>query len=604
MVDNDTNGSGSNPEVQLEHESLKRAGRLHWYHWLIIVASLVLTLGAWHIAKSQAEDKMHSQFERAAKQAVALVTERVELYENALWSGAATIHSQSHGIDLEEWRRFSHTLKIEERYPGINGIGLIYHVTQDDLAGFIQEQQDERPGFKVYPEHKQSEHFPITYIEPRGENRKAVGLDIAHETNRYEAAKKARDTGLAQITGPIILVQDQEQTPGFLFYAPLYDNQNQENIADRQKSFEGLVYAPFIFKNLMSGTLSKQDRQVDILLRDGDDILYDEAALGAKDHDMNPLLVKEVMVEMYGRNWTFEIASNLSFRHAMENNKPWMILIGGLLINALLLTVFVILARSNKMALAFADRMTKMYKLEAEQLQKTSAALASSNSELEEFAYRTSHDLRSPLVSSIALLSMVKDLIRAKQEDKAVEAVEHVEISLKKLEDLVKDILSLTKVKNKAEDIEEVDVPEAVKGAIEGIANLDNFDRIEFITEFNHKDLPVTQKSRMKLIVENLISNAVKYQDTSKDKSFVKIKTYQEGNDFIFEVEDNGLGVPAEHRDSLFVMFKRFHAKTSFGSGLGLYMVQKSAEMLGGEMLYKPAESGSIFKLRVPISCA
>ena len=63
---------------------------------------------------------------------------------------------------------------------------------------------------------------PITYIEPVSTNAKAVGLDMAHEANRYAAAKQARDSGVARITGPIVLVQDEQHTPGFLFYAPFY----------------------------------------------------------------------------------------------------------------------------------------------------------------------------------------------------------------------------------------------------------------------------------------------------------------------------------------------------------------------------------------------
>ena len=67
---------------------------------------------------------------------------------------------------------------------------------------------------------RSDDHWPITLIEPVAINASAVGLDMAHETNRYTAARKARDTGTSQITGPIVLVQDSARTPGFLFFVP------------------------------------------------------------------------------------------------------------------------------------------------------------------------------------------------------------------------------------------------------------------------------------------------------------------------------------------------------------------------------------------------
>ena len=66
--------------------------------------------------------------------------------------------------------------------------------------------------------------------------------------------------------------------------------------------------------------------------------------------------------------------------------------------------------------------------------------------------------------------------------------------------------------------------------------------------------------------------------------------------------EDNGLGIPKEYQEKLFKMFKRFHPKTASGSGLGLYMIKKSANMIGGEIKYKYIKDGSRFTLYIPIN--
>ena len=76
-----------------EREKLLKAGQMHLVHWLIVVLSIVITLTAWYYSKSQLNQKLEAKFERNAEQVVNLVKERMELYENALWSGVAYIDS-------------------------------------------------------------------------------------------------------------------------------------------------------------------------------------------------------------------------------------------------------------------------------------------------------------------------------------------------------------------------------------------------------------------------------------------------------------------------------------------------------------------------------
>lgn len=111
---------------------------------------------------------------------------------------------------------------------------------------------------------------------------------MAHEINRLTAAKKARDTGVAQITGPITLVQDAGKTPGFLFYAPFYQGGIYEEVAQRRKHFSGLVYAPFVVRKLMEGVLAKHKRHVGVRISDGQNVLYDELAASEENFDPEP----------------------------------------------------------------------------------------------------------------------------------------------------------------------------------------------------------------------------------------------------------------------------------------------------------------------------
>ncbi len=234
------------------------------------------------------------------------------------------------------------------------------------------------------------------------------------------------------------------------------------------------------------------------------------------------------------------------------------------------------------------------------QRKETENDLRQANEELEEFSYRTSHDLRSPLKSSIGLLTLAEQFIASGDSKKAEESLGHVKSSLTKLEVLVADILSLTQVKNQEEEREIINVKEEIETAVRLFSHMEYFERLDIQYDLDACNEIKIKPSRFRLVIENLISNAIKYQDTKQTSPYMKISTQITDKEFILLVEDNGLGIPEERQGQLFAMFKRFYPKTSFGSGLGLYMVQKSAQVLGGKITYQGKEGFSYFRFSLP----
>ncbi len=350
-------------------KQLELAGTIRWFHWLIVCSSLLLTFGAWYFSKTQLEAKISMQFDREADQVVALIVDRMKKYEDALWSGVALIQTTGGDVSYPEWETFATSLRIEEKYPGINGIGVIHRVIPEQLDSYLQDQRAIRPDYAIHPPHQESEYWPITYVAPVGSNAKAVGLDMAHETNRFTAGKKARDTGLAQITGPITLVQDSAKTPGFLFYAPYYKGGRYESIEIRRDRFIGMVYAPFIVNKLMQGVLAQVNRHVGLRMVDQGDVLYDEHRSDNPDFDVDPLFQKEVTIPLYGRDWMFDIRSTQAFRSSTTNSQPIIILVGGLIIDGLLLGLFILISRGSRKALLYADAASRGLTQEHHRLQ-------------------------------------------------------------------------------------------------------------------------------------------------------------------------------------------------------------------------------------------
>lgn len=355
--------------LKAQQKKIEASGSLHWFHWFIIVASLLLTLTAWYIAKTQHENQIAAQYEREADRVVQLVTERMSKYEDILSSGAAFVRAKGTYTTSDMWKQYSDLLNIEEKYPGINGIGVIHTITPEQREPYEAYMRQERPDFKIFPVHDNPDLLPIVFIEPVSTNAAAVGLDVAHESNRYMAAKIARNTGLPQITGPIILVQDAEKTPGFLFYYPYYKRRaDDEHNVKYEGNLAGLVYAPFIFHKLMNGRLETDQRHVGLKIIDDGHILFNENTAETPNFDAKPLFSTITEMDMYGRKWTIEIQSDISFRRANKNNKPWIILLGGIVIDTLLLTVFMMLARANRRAVTFASNLAETHQSNSLQL--------------------------------------------------------------------------------------------------------------------------------------------------------------------------------------------------------------------------------------------
>jgi len=232
---------------------------------------------------------------------------------------------------------------------------------------------------------------------------------------------------------------------------------------------------------------------------------------------------------------------------------------------------------------------------------KANHELKLANAELEEFSYRTSHDLRSPLISSIGLIEVTEESLKNGDYKTVAFSLSHLRTNLTKLEALVKDILRLAKIKGAEEEKSMIDLNGLIDTSIEKFTHMDNFERMEFRKQLQFLKPIRAKKSRMMLIIENAISNALKYQDTQEQSSYTIITSDEEKGNFILKFEDNGLGIPENQRDKIFQMFKRFHNKIGFGSGLGLYMMKQSALALEGTLVFEPPAKGSIFKLIIPL---
>ena len=467
-------------------------------------------------------------------------------------------------------------------------------VAPHELDDFLAEQRLSRPGFNVHPAHEQTKYLPITYIEPLAPNLNAIGLDLAHEENRYLGAQRARDSGDAQITGPIVLVQDKGHTSGFLFYAPYYRSSRAPGSETNSEEFVGLVYAPFVVRKLMAGTLAADRRYINLRISDGSEVIYDELDNPMAGADPKPVFKEEVTLPLYGRNWKIEFHASKSFRAAFEDNQSYMILIGGILLDALLLTLFLALTRANRRALSFADAATEQLRYEKVRLQR-------SNEELEQFAYIASHDLQEPLRMVGNFVQLLQNRYQSQLDETADTYIKYAVEGVTRMQTMLHELLAYSRVGSTEQKDEQVNLARVVEAAMdnlrEAIADSGAVVTVEDLPEV------VGDPTQFLQLFQNLIGNGIKFS-ASKASPSISVRAYRSGKDFTFEIQDNGIGILPEYFDRIFTLFQRLHHRDEFlGNGIGLSICKKIVLRHGGRIWVESVHGvGATFKFTLPAS--
>lgn len=222
------------------------------------------------------------------------------------------------------------------------------------------------------------------------------------------------------------------------------------------------------------------------------------------------------------------------------------------------------------------------------------------NAELEEFSYRTSHDLRSPIASSLGLLSIVRDMIDTGETEDLKPVLARIETSFSKLDHLIQNIISLTRTKAMDEADSQIQIAHTVRETLERLHYMENADRLHIDIAIDDDLTTMRKASRFQIIIDNLLSNAIKYQDPVQTRPEIRIGAAVSSGNLVLTVADNGLGIEPGSEHLLFQMFKRLHPQHSFGSGLGLYILKKSVEQLGGTVAYNRLQAGSLFTVTLP----
>ncbi|RAW01446.1 sensor histidine kinase [Pseudochryseolinea flava] len=230
-------------------------------------------------------------------------------------------------------------------------------------------------------------------------------------------------------------------------------------------------------------------------------------------------------------------------------------------------------------------------------LKRQNEELIKINAELDRFVYSASHDLRAPLMSVKGLLNMIKlDPDKKNQEN----YLALIEKSVTKLDSFISDIILYSR--NSRMDImpKEIDFHELLQESIDSLKYMEGAEAVRSIRKVEIKGAFYSDYSRLLIIFNNLISNAVRYRDAWKKDQFLKIEITADAQKAVIAFTDNGIGIQQEYLDKIFKMFFRANADSK-GSGLGLYIVKGAIEKLEGSIqVQSKLGEGTTFSIEIP----
>ncbi len=337
--------------------------------WVVLAVALAVTYQLWQSAKLNAAQVLQTKFDALVREANGHIQERMAVYEQVL-RGTDGLFAHAGVVTREEFRDYVARLRLEENYPGIQGICFSLIVPKAAKDRHIAAVRKEGfPAYTITPQDERDIYTTALYLEPfSGRNLRAFGFDNYTDPVRRAAMEQARDSGNTALSGKVMLLHEENDThqAGFRMYLPVYRHDAPHGtVAERRSAIVGWAYAPFAMDDLMAGILGEHFTDIDTEIFDGEEI-SDKTLMHDTDHI--PLaLIKPASaqfkaidrLEIAGHVWTVANYSLPGFEAQMDREKPQLIAIGGFGASVLLALLTWLLVHGRALALQAARRMNR-----------------------------------------------------------------------------------------------------------------------------------------------------------------------------------------------------------------------------------------------------
>ncbi|MEN8635788.1 CHASE domain-containing protein [Pseudoalteromonas distincta] len=313
-------------------------------HAIFLISGIVLTFFA-HIKHQNALNyKINEALNNRLSTLSTGVTNRIDLYKYGLFGLKGFIHGIGvNNLNYQTFSNYSNSRNYGQEFPGANGIGFIRKVTSKNLTQFLHTAKYDRPtqtfNFNQL-NNGNNEHFIIQYIFPEHKNLQAIGLDIGSESMRKQAALNAASHNKAQLTGPITLVQANEQSlQGFLILLPIYKSITiADNKEQRINEILGWAYAPLLINKILD-SLSLVDENKLVISDIANNAKTDFFSYGIQSNSANYQLTK--IIKVMGRTWELTLSASDAFIETLHLPGKYQAIVNGIFYT--LICMFIIL---------------------------------------------------------------------------------------------------------------------------------------------------------------------------------------------------------------------------------------------------------------------
>ncbi len=334
----------------------------HILTWLVLVTSLLASYFMWSNAQQSARQKLATEFDFHADEIITHIQQHMRAYEEIL-RGVQALFIGSDNVTRNEFRNYVTTLRLDENYPGIHGIGynpLVRHADKEQHIAAMRAQG--YPEYAITPAGDRDLYTPVIYIEPlTGNNRKALGFDTHSESVRRHAMLMARDNDQATLSGKLTLVQEsgEHKQAGFLLFLPLYkQGMPHTTVAERRASINGWVGSVFRMDDLMAGLGHAHPDEVGIHIYDGD--IVSDSTLMFDSHESaatrsTAKLSTTHSININDHTWSIVLRSLPAIESRLSNNLPLIVGVTGIVFSLLLTLLTHALVRSKRIAKDLAE---------------------------------------------------------------------------------------------------------------------------------------------------------------------------------------------------------------------------------------------------------
>lgn len=322
--------------------------------WVVLALCVGTVATIWHLAREHVTREQAILFDAEIGRNLTGLNNRLGNYEQVLMSGSAFFAADEY-VSRGEWGQFVTPQRVQERFPGIQGIGYAAWVAKADRQSHVEEvRKIDHAAYDIRPPGERDHYAPIVYNEPHvGQNSRDVGFDMYSEATRRQAIERSRRSGTTALSGKVVLAGDNpdERPLGFVMYVPIR-KMGASDVA-------GFVFAPFRMGDFMSGFLKEHDPKLGFRIYDGNRIDREALMFDAIDaiagFEPSKTLVRTVQFVFAGRTWTIEFVAPADFDPTRNVNVPWVMLVIGVVISTLIVAMMRALYSARQSESRFRD---------------------------------------------------------------------------------------------------------------------------------------------------------------------------------------------------------------------------------------------------------